>query len=203
MGDFNYIKWVTENKYGKPLYENVEENTLSDIGDKIKPALSKAISVGKSQSKQIYNIIKKEVTDPENAEKLKNIATKTYNGIKTIANNATNDPEKLKSISKIIPSLKNSIIFGLLGSAYKIIAGASIESSGLFSLNKDIIWGDASTVLNIAMVLIALKLVIYALQIIANIRKGTGAVKGMFKENEEEMAGLSFDDIENLFEFKN
>ena len=53
------------------------------------------------------------------------------------------------------------------------------------------------------MILIALKLVIYALQIIANIRKGTGAVKGMFKENEEEMAGLSFDDIENLFEFKN
>ena len=42
----------------------------------------------------------------------------------------------------------------------------------------------------------------YALQAIAGIRKGKGAIKNIFTENEDEMGDIDFKDIESIFELK-
>ncbi len=209
MDNFDLKKYLAENQLTPNsviLYrENsilLDEGILQDLGDKIKPALSKIFSTGKSKSKQVYDVVKKEVTDPENAEKVLGVISKAYNGIKNVADKATGDPDGLKAIQKFIPGLKTTAIGTALGAAYQVIAGTSIASSGFWNLSKDIVWGDPSTALNIGIFLVVLKLVMYALQAIANIRKGTSAVKGMFTENEEVMADVDFSDIEDIFELQ-
>tara|TARA_B100001778_G_scaffold101087_1_gene82539 strand:- start:51 stop:686 length:636 start_codon:yes stop_codon:yes gene_type:complete len=209
MDNFDLKKYLAENQLtpnSVMLYrENsilLDEGILQDLGDKIKPALSKIFSTGKSKSKQVYDVVKKEVTDPENAEKVLGVISKAYNGIKNVADKATGDPDGLKAIQKFIPGLKTTAIGTALGAAYQVIAGTSIASSGFWNLSKDIVWGDPSTALNIGIFLVVLKLVMYALQAIANIRKGTSAVKGMFTENEEVMADVDFSDIEDIFELQ-
>ena len=209
MDNFDLKKYLAENQLtpnSVMLYrENsilLDEGILQDLSDKIKPALSKIFSTGKSKSKQVYDVVKKEVTDPENAEKVLGVISKAYNGIKNVADKATGDPDGLKAIQKFIPGLKTTAIGTALGAAYQVIAGTSIASSGFWNLSKDIVWGDPSTALNIGIFLVVLKLVMYALQAIANIRKGTSAVKGMFTENEEVMADVDFSDIEDIFELQ-
>ena len=209
MDNFDLRKYLAENQLtpnSVMLYrENsilLDEGILQDLGDKIKPALSKIFSTGKSKSKQVYDVVKKEVTDPENAEKVLGVISKAYNGIKNVADKATGDPDGLKAIQKFIPGLKTTAIGTALGAAYQVIAGTSIASSGVWGLSKDIVWGDPSTALNIGIFLVVLKLVMYALQAIANIRKGTSAVKGIFTENEEIMADVDFSDIEDIFELQ-
>jgi hypothetical protein len=209
MDNFDLKKYLAENQLtpnSVMLYrENsilLDEGILQDLGDKIKPALEKIFSVGKSKSKEVYDIVKKEVTDPKNAEKALNIVSKAYNGIKNVADKATNDPDSLKAIQKFIPGLKTTAIGTALGAAYQIIAGTSIVSSGLWGMSKDIAWGDPSIALNIGIFLVVLKLIMYALQAITNIRKGASAVKGIFTENEDTMAVVDFNDIEDLFELK-
>ena len=209
MDNFDLKKYLAENQLtpnSVMLYrENsilLDEGILQDLGDKIKPALSKIFSTGKSKSKQVYDVVKKEVTDPENAEKVLGVISKAYNGIKNVADKATGDPDGLKAIQKFIPGLKTTAIGTALGAAYQVIAGTSIASSGFWNLSKDIVWGDPSTALNIGIFLVVLKLVMYALQAIANIRKGTSAVKGMFTENEDVMADVDFSDIEDIFELQ-
>ena len=209
MDNFDLKKYLAENQLtpnSVMLYrENsilLDEGILQDLGDKIKPALSKIFSTGKSKSKQVYDVVKKEVTDPENAEKVLGVISKAYNGIKNVADKATGDPDGLKAIQKFIPGLKTTAIGAALGAAYQVIAGTSIASSGVWGLSKDIVWGDPSTALNIGIFLVVLKLVMYALQAIANIRKGTSAVKGIFTENEEIMADVDFSDIEDIFELQ-
>lgn len=209
MDNFDLKKYLAENQLtpnSVMLYrENsilLDEGILQDLGDKIKPALSKIFSTGKSKSKQVYDVVKKEVTDPENAEKVLGVISKAYNGIKNVADKATGDPDGLKAIQKFIPGLKTTAIGTALGAAYQVIAGTSIASSGLWGMSKDIVWGDPSTALNIGIFLVVLKLVMYALQAIANIRRGTSAVKGMFTENEEVMADVDFSDIEDIFELQ-
>ena len=209
MDNFDLKKYLAENQLtpnSVMLYrENsilLDEGILQDLGDKIKPALSKIFSTGKSKSKQVYDVVKKEVTDPENAEKVLGVISKAYNGIKNVADKATGDPDGLKAIQKFIPGLKTTAIGTALGAAYQVIAGTSIASSGVWGLSKDIVWGDPSTALNIGIFLVVLKLVMYALQAIANIRKGTSAVKGIFTENEEIMADVDFSDIEDIFELQ-
>ena len=209
MDNFDLKKYLAENQLtpnSVMLYrENsilLDEGILQDLGDKIKPALEKIFSAGKSKSKQVYDVVKKEVTDPENAEKVLGVISKAYNGIKNVADKATGDPDGLKAIQKFIPGLKTTAIGTALGAAYQVIAGTSIASSGFWGLSKDIVWGDPSTALNIGIFLVVLKLVMYALQAIANIRKGTSAVKGMFTENEDVMADVDFSDIEDIFELQ-
>ena len=209
MDNFDLKKYLAENQLtpnSVMLYrENsilLDEGILQDLGDKIKPALSKIFSTGKSKSKQVYDVVKKEVTDPENAEKVLGVISKAYNGIKNVADKATGNPDGLKAIQKFIPGLKTTAIGTALGAAYQVIAGTSIASSGVWGLSKDIVWGDPSTALNIGIFLVVLKLVMYALQAIANIRKGTSAVKGIFTENEEVMADVDFSDIEDIFELQ-
>jgi len=209
MDNFDLRKYLAENQLtpnSVMLYrENsilLDEGILQDLGDKIKPSLEKIFSAGKSKSKQVYDVVKKEVTDPENAQKALNVVSKAYNGIKNVADKATGDPDGLKAIQKFIPGLKTTAIGTALGAAYQVIAGTSIASSGFWGLNKSIVWGDPSTALNIGIFLVVLKLVMYALQAIANLRKGTSAVKGIFTENEDIMADVDFNDIEDLFELK-
>ena len=193
------LDWPTFNPSFKNSYYRVIEK-LSKVFSK--PALSKIFSVGKSKSKQVYDIVKKEVKDPENAQKLLNTVSKAYNGIKNVANKATSNPEDLKAIQKFIPGLKTTGIATLIGAAYQIIAGTAIESSGFWGLDKSIAWGDPSTALTIGTYLVVLKLVMYALQAIAGIRKGTGAVKSIFTENEDAMVDVDFKDIESIFELQ-
>ena len=209
MDNFDIKKYLAENQLtpnSVMMYrENsilLDEGILQDLGDKIKPALEKIFSVGKSKSKQVYDVVKKEVTDPENAQKVLDTVSKAYNGIKNVADKTTSDPDGLKAIQKFIPGLKTTGIATLLGAAYQIIAGTAITSSGFWGLSKSIAWGDPSTALSIGTFLVVLKLVMYALQAIANIRKGTSAVKGIFTENEEEMADVDFSDIEGIFELQ-
>tara|TARA_R110000796_G_scaffold139762_1_gene255884 strand:- start:81 stop:686 length:606 start_codon:yes stop_codon:yes gene_type:complete len=182
----------------KPLYQ-IEEVTLSDLKTKIKPALSKVFSAGKSKSKEVYNIVKGEFNQ-KNAEKALNTLNKTYEGIKMIADKTTGDPEALKNISKFIPSLKTTGIATALGATYKIISGTSLQDTGWFNLGKEVVWGDPSTILSIGIFLATIKLIMYALQAIASVRKGTGAIKSLFKEDEDVMGDVEFNDIERIFE---
>jgi len=181
----------------KPLYQ-IEEGTLSDLKDKIKPTLSKIFSTGKSKSKEVYDIVKKEFNQ-ENADKALNILKKTYDGIKNAANKATDNPEQLKAISNFIPSLKITGIATAIGSVYTIISGYGWESTGWFSA-PEMVFGDPNTILSIGILLATIKLIIYALQAIAGTRKGVGAVKSMFKEDEDVMGDVEFNDIESIFE---
>jgi len=201
MDNFDLKKYLAEGK----LFEedsSINENILKDLSAKVKPALSKIFSVGKSKSKQVYDIVKKEVKDPENAQKALDIASNAYKGIKNVADKATNDPESLKAISKFIPSLKTSAIGTALFSIFEFVSETSLESTGFFGLSQKVNWGDPNTALTIGAILVSLKLLIYALQGIANIRKGTSAIKGIFTEDEDAMADVDFSDIENIFELQ-
>ena len=182
----------------KPLYQ-MEEGTLSDLKDKIKPTLSKIFSAGKSKSKEVYNIVKNEFNQ-ENADKALNVLNKTYNGVKIIADKSTGDPEALKSISKFIPSLQTTAVVTALGATYKLISGTYLQDTGWFGMGKEVVWGDPSTILSIGILLAAIKLIMYALQVIAGARKGVDGIKSIFKENEDVMGDVEFKDIENIFE---
>ena len=181
--------------------EEISEGILQDLGDKVKPALSKIFSTGKSKSKQVYDIVKKEIKDPENAQKALEVVSKAYNGIKNVADKTTSNPDGLKAISKFMPGLKTASIGTAVASVYQLASGFELASNGWFS-SPEIVWGDPSTALMVGGILVSLKLIMYALQAIAGVRKGTGAIKGMFKENEEEMSNIDFTDIESIFELK-
>ena len=192
---------------------SVNEGILQDLGDKVKPALSKIFSTGKSKSKQVYNIVKKEIKDPENAQKALEVVSKAYNGIKNVADKATSNPDDLKAISKFMPGLKTSIIGSSILAVYKIWDGTNIVSPSFtdswekikkldFIEPGSVELGDASVDIMIVAILVTLKLVMYALQAIAGVRKGTGAIKAIFKENEEAMADVDFSDIEGIFELQ-
>tara|TARA_B100000963_G_scaffold301042_1_gene273600 strand:- start:43 stop:672 length:630 start_codon:yes stop_codon:yes gene_type:complete len=203
MDNFDIKKYLTENQLtpnSVMMYrENpiiIHEGILQDLGAKVKPALDKIFSVGKSKSKQAYDIIKKEVTDPDKAKKALEIVNKSYQGIKAVADSATGNPDKLKSIQKFMPSLKNLGIVTGIGTIYQLASGFDIVSTGWFS-SPDIVWGDPTIALMIGGFLVTLKLVIYALQAIAGIRKGVDTVKGMFTED---MDDVDFSDIESIFE---
>ena len=192
---------------------SVNEGILQDLGDKVKPALSKIFSTGKSKSKQVYDIVKKEIKDPENAQKALEVVSKAYNGIKNVADKTTSNPDDLKAISKFMPGLKTSIIGSSILAVYKIWDGTNIVSPSFTYAWEDIKkldfiepgsveLGDPSVAIMIGAILVTLKLVMYALQAIAGVRKGTGAIKAIFKENEEAMADVDFSDIEGIFELK-
>lgn len=205
MKDFNIHNWRAEYAAKKsPLNEQqtpINEGILQDLGNKVKPALSKIFSTGKSKSKQVYDIVKKEIKDPENAQKALEVVSKAYNGIKNVADKTTGSPEDLKAISKFMPGLKTASIGTAVASVYQLASGFDIVSDGWFS-SPEIVWGDPSIALKVGGVLIALKLIMYALQAIADLRKGTGAIKRMFNENEGEMNNIDFSDIESIFELK-
>ena len=85
MDNFDIKKYLTENQLtpnSVMMYrENsiiIHEGILQDLGAKVKPALDKIFSVGKSKSKQAYDIVKKEVTDPNNARKALEVVKKSY-----------------------------------------------------------------------------------------------------------------------------
>ena len=192
---------------------SVNEGVLQDLGNKVKPALSKIFSIGKSKSKQVYDIVKKEVKDPENAKKALDVVSKAYNGIKNVADKATGSPEDLKAISKFMPSLKTSIIGSSILAVYKIWDGTNIVSPEFKHSWEDVKkldfiepgsveFGDPSVAIMIGAILVTLKLVMHALKFIAGIRKGTGAIKNIFTENEDEMGDIDFKDIESIFELK-
>jgi len=192
---------------------SVNEGILQDLGDKVKPALSKIFSTGKSKSKQVYDIVKKEIKDPENAQKALEVVSKAYNGIKNVADKTTSNPDDLKAISKFMPGLKTSIIGSSILAVYKIWDGTNIVSPSFtdswenikkldFIEPGSVELGDPSVAIMIGAILVTLKLVMYALQAIAGVRKGTGAIKAIFKENEEAMADVDFSDIEGIFELK-
>ena len=198
MDKFDLRKYLAEGRLFEPEFI-INEGILQDLGDKAKPALSKIFSVGKSKSKQVYDIVKKEVKDPENAQKLLDVVSKAYNGIKNVANKATNNPEDLKAIQKIIPKLKTTAIGTAIGAVYELISSSNLDIS-YNSFTAEL--GDGNTAIMIGTYLVVLKLIMYALQAIAGIRKGTGAIKGIFKENEDVMGDIDFKDIESIFELQ-
>ena len=102
---------------------SVNEGVLQDLGDKVKPALSKIFSTGKSKSKQVYDIVKKEVKDPENAQKALDAVSKAYKGIKNVADKTTGSPEDLKAISKFMPGLKTAAIGTTVASVVQLASG--------------------------------------------------------------------------------
>jgi hypothetical protein len=179
---------------------SVNEGILQDLGNKVKPALSKIFSTGKSKSKQVYDIVKKEIKDPENAQKALEVVSKAYNGIKNVADKTTSNPDDLKAISKFMPGLKTASIGTAVASVYQLVSGFEIEYGWLSS--PKIVWGDPSTALMVGGILVSLKLIMYALQAIAGVRKATSAIKAIFKENEEAMPEVDFSDIERIFELK-
>ena len=67
MSQFDLRKFLIENKLTSNSKE-LNEGVLKDLGSKVKPELSKIFSTGKAKSKQVYNVVKKQVKDPENAE---------------------------------------------------------------------------------------------------------------------------------------
>ena len=191
----------------RPLYQ-IEEGTLSDLKDKIKPTLSKIFSTGKSKSKEVYDIVKKEFNDEGNQEKAKAAAlaaldasSKAYKFILKTAEKGVTD-DNLKKISNILPSLRLTGLGTAIGVIYQMVAGASGPDTTFFGLvpTSSPTLGDPSTAIYIGTILVSLKLVIYALQAIARTRKGVGAVKSMFKEDEDVMGDVEFNDIESIFE---
>ena len=195
MSQFDLRKFLIENKLTSNSKE-LNEGVLKDLGSKVKPELSKIFSTGKAKSKQVYNVVKKQVKDPENAEIALKAITKAYNGIKNVADK-TLEPKRLKAIQKFIPGIKTTLTGTIVVAAYQTLFKGTFDFSNI--LKPDVSFGDPTIALTIGKFLVALKVSMYVLQFIANIRKGKSALKGIFNENEDAMANVDFSDIESIF----
>tara|TARA_R110001583_G_scaffold1764_3_gene13531 strand:+ start:37 stop:735 length:699 start_codon:yes stop_codon:yes gene_type:complete len=228
MAKFDYKKWIIDNKYQKnPTLLN--EGTLEDLGDKVKPAIEDIFNSGRSKSKEVYSTIKRELTDEGNQEKAKAAASKALNVTKnvykvilgemesltkSVGNKIT--PENAKRIRNAIPSLGTMAISGTLGAIAEIIHGTTFTAVGFGPWKNLFIKGaqffpDVSLdiaspdfTIMIVGILVALKVIMFALQYFLKVfgvgQRIVKKVKGVFKENEDEMGDVNFSDIKALFE---
>ena len=216
MDTFDLKTYLVENKltnYSK-IYEEESETPYQKVWDFAKdsePKIKQTLRNAAKFSGKTYELVKKEF-NKENADKALEVAKKSYNTLKSLVDQATSDPKKIKQISKFIPSLKTSAIGGALSIAYQVITGASTITKDISILGFDtglstpsgISWGDPSISVTIFGILIALKLVMMALQTIASARKGIGAVKSFFSSDEDsseplnEQDDMDFSDIKSL-----
>lgn len=216
MDTFDLKTYLVENKltnYSK-IYEEESETPYQKVWDFAKdsePKIKQSLRNAAKFSGKTYELVKKEF-NKENIDKALEVSKKSYNTLKSLVDKATSDPKKIKQISKFIPSIQNSVIGGVVSAAYQIISGASTISKDISILGFDtglsipggMSWGDPSISVTIFSILIALKLVMMALQTIASARKGIGAVKSFFSSDEEsseplnEQDDMDFSDIKSL-----
>ena len=200
MDNFDLRAYLNENR----LLED------KSIKDQISPRVDKLITTSNAKSKQFYDIVKKEFNQ-ENAEKALKVSKNFYTKLKNLADKATSDPKKIRDISRFIPKIKDTIIFGAIGSIYKMISGFDM---GTKTKNIDLIFtdldiptgidptlGDPSIWINISIILISLKIFISILSVISKMRKGVGAIKSIFKEDDTPVNfKFNFSDVTSMID---
>lgn len=206
MDNFDLRKYLAENR----LFEE-EASTYQKIWDfskKSEPKVRQTLRNAARFSGKTLTLVKKEF-NKENAEKGLKVAKDLYTGLKGLVDKATSDPEKIKQISKFIPTIKNSFVGSVVLGAYQIVTGTSAnwQNITLFGMDTGIDkfggmnWGNPDTAITIFAILASLKLIMYALQTIASIRKGIGAAKDIFSLEETDNLNendIDFKDIEAL-----
>jgi len=205
MEDFDLRKYLAKNR----LLED------KSIKDQITPRVDKLITTSNTKSTQFYNIVKKEFNQ-ENAEKALKVSKNFYTKLKNLADKATSDPKKLRDISRFIPKIKDTVFFGTIGSIYEIVSGfdfglkkteISPEVFGKELFNVDVptgadpTLGDPSIWIYISAILISLKIFISILSVISKMRKGVGAIKSIFKEDDTPVnIKFNFNDITSIID---
>jgi len=203
MEDFDLRKYLAKNR----LLED------KSIKDQITPRVDKLITTSNAKSTQFYNIVKKEFNQ-ENAEKALKVSKNFYTKLKNLSDKATSDPEKLRDISRFIPKIKDTVFFGTIGSIYEIVSGfdfglkkteLSPEFFGKELFNIDVptgadpTLGDPSIWIYISAILISLKIFISILSVISKMRKGVGAIKSIFKEDDTQVnIKFNFSDVTSM-----
>ena len=216
MDTFDLKTYLVENKltnYSK-IYEEESETPYQKVWDFTKDSEPKIKQLLRNASKfsgKTYELVKKEFNQ-ENADKALEEVTKSYNTLKSLVDQATSDPKKIKQISKFIPSLKNSAFAGAVSIAYQLITGASVITKDIsifgfdtgLSVPSGTSMGDPTISVTIFGILIGLKLVMHALEVIASARKGIGALKSFFSSDKDsseplnEQDDMDFSDIKSL-----
>lgn len=205
MDNFDLRKYLAEGR----LFE--EETTpyqkVWDFSKQAEPKVRETLKNAARFSGKTFTLVKKEF-NKENAEKGLKVAKDLYTGLKGLADKATSNPENIKQISKFIPSIKNSFVGSVVLGAYQIVTGTSANWESIKFLGMDtgidkfggMNWGNPDTAITIFAILASLKLVMYALQGIATIRKGIGAVKDTFLEETDDLNenNIDFKDLEAL-----
>jgi len=205
MEDFDLRKYLAKNR----LLED------KSIKDQITPRVDKLITTSNAKSTQFYNIVKKEFNQ-ENAEKALKVSKNFYTKLKNLSDKATSDPEKLRDISRFIPKIKDTVFFGTIGSIYEIVSGfdfglkkteLSPEFFGKELFNIDVptgadpTLGDPSIWIYISAILISLKIFISILSVISKMRKGVGAIKSIFKEDDTQVnIKFNFSDVTSMID---
>jgi len=205
MNNFDLRKYLAKNR----LLED------KSIKDQITPRVDKLITTSNAKSTQFYNIVKKEFNQ-ENAEKALKVSKNFYTKLKNLADKATSDPKKLRDISRFIPKIKDTVFFGTIGSIYEIVSGfdfklknteISPEVFGKELFNVDVptgadpTLGDPSIWIYISAILISLKIFISILSVISKMRKGVGAIKSIFKEDDTPVnIKFNFNDITSIID---
>jgi len=195
MDNFDLRKYLAEGR----LFEE-ESSTYQKVWDfsqKAEPKVRETLRNAARFSGKTFSLVKKEF-NKENAEKGLEVAKNLYTKLKGLADKATSDPKRIEQISKFIPTIKNSFVGSVVLGAYQIVTGTSAnwENITFFGMDTGIDkfggmnWGNPDTAITIFAILASLKLIIYALQGIAQIRKGIGAVKDTF----------SLEETDNLYE---
>jgi len=205
MEDFDLRKYLAKNR----LLED------KSIKDQITPRVDKLITTSNAKSTQFYNIVKKEFNQ-ENAEKALKVSKNFYTKLKNLADKATSDPKKLRDISRFIPKIKDTVFFGTIGSIYEIVSGFDFKLKNteispevfgkeLFNIDvptgADPTLGDPSIWIYISAILISLKIFISILSVISKMRKGVGAIKSIFKEDDTPVnIKFNFNDITSIID---
>jgi len=205
MEDFDLRKYLAKNR----LLED------KSIKDQITPRVDKLITTSNTKSTQFYNIVKKEFNQ-ENAEKALKVSKNFYTKLKNLADKATSDPKKLRDISRFIPKIKDTVFFGTIGSIYEIVSGFDFKLKNteispevfgkeLFNIDvptgADPTLGDPSIWIYISAILISLKIFISILSVISKMRKGVGAIKSIFKEDDTPVnIKFNFNDITSIID---
>jgi len=205
MEDFDLRKYLAKNR----LLED------KSIKDQITPRVDKLITTSNAKSTQFYNIVKKEFNQ-ENAEKALKVSKNFYTKLKNLADKATSDPKKLRDISRFIPKIKDTVFFGTIGSIYEIVSGfdfglknteisPEVFGKELFNIDvptgADPTLGDPSIWIYISAILISLKIFISILSVISKMRKGVGAIKSIFKEDDTPVnIKFNFNDITSIID---
>jgi len=205
MNNFDLRKYLAKNR----LLED------KSIKDQITPRVDKLITTSNAKSTQFYNIVKKEFNQ-ENAEKALKVSKNFYTKLKNLADKATSDPKKLRDISRFIPKIKDTVFFGTIGSIYEIVSGFDFKLKNteispevfgkeLFNIDvptgADPTLGDPSIWIYISAILISLKIFISILSVISKMRKGVGAIKSIFKEDDTPVnIKFNFNDITSIID---
>jgi len=190
----------------RPLYQ-IEEGTLSDLGDKVKPTLNTIFTTSKSKSKEVFNMIKAEFEDKENQQKVKDTASKAlevttgvYKAIvdevekATLSATSKITPENIKKIEGYMLSLKTTGFLTLLGGIYETVTettGLQLQNPfkvGFMKMVQMPELGEPDIAIGIGATLVAIKLFMFALRHFLNflkpVKRIVKKVKGMFNKDD-------------------